>query len=167
MRYFEVPPSTICLVTDICAYSSKPMGDLDLSRLSNTIVTLALVTPACPRLYMRSCKFVARTVLIFVMPRTKHIASRIFDFPLPFKPVIELKLSSLVSCQLVGYDIGMFAHHPEMTVRTAYDLKPCDLIRYMVALTVNDTYVYYHFDYSHIGGALLCGVILACIYANA
>jgi hypothetical protein len=31
-----------------------------------------------------------------------------FDLPDPFRPVIELKLSS----------------HPEMTVRTAYDLKP-------------------------------------------
>lgn len=29
------------------------------------------------------------------MPSTKHIASRMFDFPDPFKPVIELKLSSL------------------------------------------------------------------------
>lgn len=32
---------------------------------------------------------------MFVMPRTKHIASRILDFPLPFRPVMELKLSSL------------------------------------------------------------------------
>jgi hypothetical protein len=29
------------------------------------------------------------------MPRTKHIESRMFDFPDPFNPVIELKLSSL------------------------------------------------------------------------
>lgn len=46
---------------------------------------------------------------MFVMPRTKQMASRILDLPLPFRPVMELKLSS----------------HPEMTVRTAYDLKPC------------------------------------------
>ena len=52
--------------------------------------------------------FCALTVVMLVMPRTKHIASRIFDFPLPLRPVMELKLSS----------------HPLMTVRTAYDLKP-------------------------------------------
>lgn len=52
--------------------------------------------------------FCALTVLMLVIPRTKHIASRMFDFPLPLRPVIELKLSS----------------HPLMTVRTAYDLKP-------------------------------------------
>lgn len=40
-------------------------------------------------------RFCARTVVIFVIPRTKHIESKIFDFPLPFSPVIELKLSSL------------------------------------------------------------------------
>jgi len=40
---------------------------------------------------------------MFVIPRTKHIASKMLDFPDPFRPVIELKLSS----------------HPEMTVRTA------------------------------------------------
>jgi hypothetical protein len=37
------------------------------------------------------------------------MASRILDLPLPLRPVIELKLSS----------------HPDITVRTAYDLKPC------------------------------------------
>lgn len=52
--------------------------------------------------------FCALTVLMLVIPRTKHIASRMFDFPLPLRPVMELKLSS----------------HPLMTVRTAYDLKP-------------------------------------------
>lgn len=57
MRYLLVPPNTICLVTDICAYSSKPMGLFFLSLLSNTMVTLAFVTPACPRLYIRSYGF--------------------------------------------------------------------------------------------------------------
>ena len=52
--------------------------------------------------------FCALTVLMLVIPSTKHIASRIFDFPLPLRPVIELKVSS----------------QPLMTVRTAYDLKP-------------------------------------------
>jgi hypothetical protein len=50
---------------------------------------------------------------MFVIPRTKHIASKMLDFPDPFRPVIELKLSS----------------HPEMTVRTAYDLKPYKMFR--------------------------------------
>ena len=52
--------------------------------------------------------FCALTVLILVMPNTKHIASKILDLPLPLSPVMELKLSS----------------HPLITVRTAYDLKP-------------------------------------------
>lgn len=34
-------------------------------------------------------------MLRLVIPNTKHIASRIFDFPEPFNPVIALKLSSL------------------------------------------------------------------------
>jgi hypothetical protein len=33
---------------------------------------------------------------MFVMPSTKHIASRIFDLPEPLRPVIELNWSSLV-----------------------------------------------------------------------
>ena len=42
-----------------------------------------------------TCRFCALTVLMLVMPRTKHIESKILDFPLPFRPVMELKLSSL------------------------------------------------------------------------
>jgi hypothetical protein len=74
----------------------------------NTIVTEALVTPACPlsrqptyspqqytyRLYIRSIKLFARTEVMLVIPSTKQIASRIFDFPEPFNPVIALKDSS-------------------------------------------------------------------------
>lgn len=52
--------------------------------------------------------FCARIVDMLVMPKTKHIASSIFDFPLPFRPVIELKVGS----------------QPLITVLTAYDLKP-------------------------------------------
>ena len=37
------------------------------------------------------------------------MASRMLDLPEPLRPVMELKLSS----------------HPDITVRTAYDLKPC------------------------------------------
>src|SRR5882762_4570731 len=45
---------------------------------------------------------------MFVIPRTKHIASRIFDFPEPLRPVIALKEGS----------------QPTICVRTGYDLKP-------------------------------------------
>ncbi len=31
---------------------------------------------------------------MLVIPKTKQMESRMFDFPLPFRPVIELKLSS-------------------------------------------------------------------------
>ena len=67
---------------------------------------------------------------MLVMPRTKQIASRMLDLPLPLRPVIELKLSSLrpsVSPRLprTVARSGLFTYHPEMTVRTAYDLKPC------------------------------------------
>ena len=44
---------------------------------------------------VRTWRFCARTVVIFVIPRTKHIASRILDLPEPLSPVMELKLSSL------------------------------------------------------------------------
>ena len=73
-----------------------------------------------------TCRFCARTVLMLVIPRTKHIASRILDFPLPLRPVIELKLSSLQrTSQYLSHsrDFGD-VYHPEITVRTAYDLKP-------------------------------------------
>lgn len=32
---------------------------------------------------------------MLVMPRTKQMESRMLDFPLPLRPVMELKLSSL------------------------------------------------------------------------
>lgn len=74
-----------------------------------------------------TCKFCARTVVMFVIPKTKHIESRMLDFPLPFRPVIELKDSSLscrVSSAARGFWLTLFIYHPEITVRTAYDLKP-------------------------------------------
>jgi hypothetical protein len=42
-----------------------------------------------------TCKFCARTTPRLVIPRTKHIESRMLDLPDPLSPVIELKLSSL------------------------------------------------------------------------
>jgi hypothetical protein len=50
----------------------------------------------------------ARTWDIFVIPRTKQIASRMLDLPEPFRPVIALNDES----------------HPVIWVRTGYDLKP-------------------------------------------
>lgn len=48
---------------------------------------------------MRTCRFCARTVDMFVMPRTKQMESKMLDFPLPLRPVMELKLSSLCGGQ--------------------------------------------------------------------
>jgi hypothetical protein len=80
--------------------------DSGLATLVNEILYIAL-SALIPFLRSQSALFtwrlVARTVLMFVIPRTKHIESKIFDFPLPLRPVIELKLSSLGWCQLVVY----------------------------------------------------------------
>lgn len=47
-----------------------------------------------------------------------------FDLPLPFRPVIELKVSSLEE-SVEGKELcASYVYHPEITVRTAYDLKP-------------------------------------------
>ena len=43
---------------------------------------------------------------MFVIPRTKQIASRILDFPLPFSPVMELKLSSLCDVSFCYATLG-------------------------------------------------------------
>lgn len=66
--------------------SRYPTGLFCLSSLLKTIVTLAFVTPACPCLYTSSDRFPTRTCVRFEMPRTKQIASKMFDFPLPFRP---------------------------------------------------------------------------------
>lgn len=41
-----------------------------------------------------SLVFDRRTDCMLVIPRTKHIASRMFDFPEPFRPVMALNDSS-------------------------------------------------------------------------
>lgn len=68
---------------------------------------------------------------MFVMPSTKQMESRILDLPEPLRPVIELKDSSLWVCvnwrSARGRE-GDVAYHPEITVRTAYDLKPCEVL---------------------------------------
>ena len=50
----------------------------------------------------------SRTVDMLVIPRTKHIASRMLDLPEPFNPVMALNEAS----------------QPVICVRTGYDLKP-------------------------------------------
>jgi hypothetical protein len=50
IRYLVVPPITIVLVTEMASTFLWVSGLFALSRLSNVIVTLAFVTPACPRL---------------------------------------------------------------------------------------------------------------------
>lgn len=52
-------------------------------------------SPQQEKIPAHTWRFCARTVVMLVIPSTKHIESRIFDFPLPLRPVIELKLSSL------------------------------------------------------------------------
>ena len=49
-----------------------------------------------------------RSEVILVMPSTKQIASRMFDFPDPLRPVMALNEVS----------------QPVICVRTGYDLKP-------------------------------------------
>ena len=56
-----------------------------------------------------------RTWLRLEMPSTKQMASRMLDFPLPFRPVTALNSGS----------------QPEMTVRFGYDLKPSRMISVM------------------------------------
>lgn len=81
----------------------------------------------------RTCKFCARTVVIFVMPSTKQMESRILDLPLPLRPVMELNVSSLQTCQRASFSCARSRHvvyHPDITVRWAYDLKPCGVVSY-------------------------------------
>lgn len=68
---------------------------------------------------------------MFVMPKTKQMESRILDLPLPLRPVMELKVSSLRACQRSWMSCarrGNVVYHPEITVRWAYDLKPCGVV---------------------------------------
>ena len=57
------------------------------------------------KVYGRKLTF---TCVKFEIPRRKQMESSMFDFPLPFRPVIALNWGS----------------NPEMVVRVAYDLKP-------------------------------------------
>ncbi len=77
--------------TVISSKSSYPTGELLLSELSKITVTVALSIPAKPFLYIRSCKFAARTFDKDEIPITKQRASKMLDFPEPLNPVIALK----------------------------------------------------------------------------
>ena len=60
-NYNIVKNDLTCLETVISSKDSYPKGLCFLSVLSKVIVTVALVTPACPPLYTSSCKLLART----------------------------------------------------------------------------------------------------------
>lgn len=91
---------------------------------------------------------------MFVMPRTKHIESRILDLPLPLRPVIELKLSSLLSISLTDSSTStrlLLPYHPDITVRTAYDLKPCERYQRMYFISeAEESYVNDDLDDPHL-----------------
>lgn len=69
------------------------------------------------------------------MPRTKHIESRMLDLPEPLRPVMELKDSSLRGVRRSVGRLLLFTYQPEITVRTAYDLKPYEIVRLIIWLT--------------------------------
>ena len=73
------------------------------------------------------------TEVMFVIPSTKHIASRILDFPDPLRPVMALNEES----------------HPVICVRTGYDLKPINVFN-NVTLDKHDCYTFENqFFYPH------------------
>ena len=58
-----------------------------------------------------------------MIPSTKQIASRIFDFPEPFNPVMALKDSSNPDMS-ASWQSKVLLSLPVIVVRTGYDLKP-------------------------------------------
>ena len=73
---------------------------------------------------MRSIKLLALTDVMFVIPRTKQMASRILDFPEPFSPVMALKDSSKPGRISSATSKRVALSLPVIVVRTGYDLKP-------------------------------------------
>ena len=94
IKYLLLPPIRTCRVTLTSLHCSYPTGLVASSSLSKTMVTLALFTPAWPCLYTSSERLPARTWERLVMPKTKQIESRMFDFPEPLRPVMALKWGS-------------------------------------------------------------------------
>lgn len=72
------------------------------------MITFADFTVVEPDLKIKFFSESARMDLNFLIPRTKQIASKMFDFPDPFAPVIQLKCLFKSS----------------MTTFCAYDLNP-------------------------------------------
>lgn len=100
LRIFFKPDGALLLVSVIENYRDAGFCYARLSALVYQILseTLHASVPAIASSggeLAHTWRFCARTVLIFVIPSTKHIASKILDFPLPLSPVMELKLSSL------------------------------------------------------------------------
>lgn len=84
----------IVLLTYNSSSFSYPIGHVYLSVLSKIKVTVALLIPAYPFLYISYERLVQRNNLDEFIPNTKHIASKLLDLPEPFVPVIALKFLS-------------------------------------------------------------------------
>ena len=86
-----VPLENTYLVITSFGIFSYPWGEVYGSLLLNISETVAFVTPAYPYLYIKSVSYPTLILEREEIPSTKHIASNIFDLPLPFKPVIAVK----------------------------------------------------------------------------
>lgn len=105
---------TCCAVRVVEHDSDTSLGDTSLSALVNQVLLVLGAHLRCVG-FVPLCQCVfqsvmprSRTCCMLVIPRTKHIASRILDFPDPLRPVMALNEAS----------------HPVMVVRTGYDLNP-------------------------------------------
>eukprot|EP00835_Amoeboradix_gromovi_P003544 NODE_238_length_13323_cov_0.463854.p8 type:complete len:121 gc:universal NODE_238_length_13323_cov_0.463854:12709-13071(+) len=92
-RYLVLFGSEQTRVMVISSKLSKPIGLLVLSWLLNIKETEARLTCAFPCLYIKSLKCVHLIRDKSLQPITKVIASSILDFPLPFRPDIQLKFA--------------------------------------------------------------------------
>src|SRR5262249_2580269 len=108
-RIFLESDRRLLLIAIVEDYGDAGLRHTGLSTLVDEVLRARVSAKSALRCPSRealrlTCRFCARTVDMLVMPRTKQMASRMLDFPLPFRPVIELKLSSLspwlaTSCQ--------------------------------------------------------------------
>ena len=89
-KYLFFPPLTIFLVIEIFSVFIRPNNFFEkfLSlRIKDTDANSFFVFSF---LWIKSSSVPALMMLRFVKPRTKQIPSKMFDFPDPFVPVIEL-----------------------------------------------------------------------------
>ena len=113
-------------------------GDASLGNASLTPLVNEILLILCTHLGCNVSKFSpieadVLTEVMFVIPSTKHIASRILDFPDPLRPVMALNEES----------------HPVICVRTGYDLKPINVFN-NVTLDKYDCYTFENqFFYPH------------------